>query len=45
MLIYDLQIMLSLYKSNKTIMSLQPKWNIGVWSLRQFNVEIASNKQ
>ena len=41
----DFEFMLSVYKSNITIMSFQRKRNVDVGSPSRFNVEIISNKQ
>ena len=43
--IRDLEIMLSIYKLNMTIMSFQHKRNVGIWCPRRINIEITSNTQ
>ena len=43
--ICNTDIMLSVYKSNMTIMPFQQKRNIDVLSPRRRNVEITSNRQ
>ena len=41
----DAKILLSVYKSNMTIVSFQLKSNVYIWSPRRFNVEITSKNK
>ena len=45
MYLCDIYIMLSIYKSNMTVMSLQRKKNADIWCPCRCNVEITFNKQ